>query len=60
MDYTKKISTTSKQWNYLQNKPMNEQVRQLLIEDLEKKKNKQKKLMNKKKLLHKKTKIDSG
>ena len=35
---------------------MNEQVRQLLIEDLKKKKNKQNKLMNKKKLLHKKTK----
>ena len=56
MDYIKKISTTSKQCNYLQNKPMNEQVRQLLIEDLKKKKNKQNKLMNKKKLLHKKTK----
>ena len=35
---------------------MNEQVRQLLIEDLKKKKNKQNKLMNRKKLLHKKTK----
>ena len=35
---------------------MNEQVRQLLIEDLNKKKNKQNKLLNKKKLLHKKTK----
>ena len=35
---------------------MNEQVRQLLIEDLKKEKNKQNKLMNKKKLLHKKTK----
>ena len=35
---------------------MNEQVRQLLIEDLKKNKNKQNKLMNKKKLLHKKTK----
>ena len=35
---------------------MNEQVRQLLIEDFNKKKNKQNKLMNKKKLLHKKTK----
>ena len=34
---------------------MNEQVRQLLIEDLKKKNNKQNKLMNKKKLLHKKT-----
>ena len=56
MDYTKKISTTSKQCNYLQNKPMNEQVRQLLIEDLKKEKNNQNKLMNKKKLLHKKTK----
>ena len=35
---------------------MNEQARQLLIEDLKRKKNKQNKLMNKKKLLHKKTK----
>ena len=34
---------------------MNEQVRQLLIEDLKKKNDKQNKLMNKKKLLHKKT-----
>ena len=34
---------------------MNEQVRQLLIEDLKKKNNKQNKLMNKKELLHKKT-----
>ena len=35
---------------------MNEQVRQLLIEDLKKKENKQNKLMNKQKPLHKKTK----
>ena len=35
---------------------MNEQIKQLLIEQLQKKKNQQNKLMNKKKLLHKKTK----
>ena len=55
MDYTKKISETSKQSNFIQNKPMNEQIKQLLIEQLQKKNN-QNKLMNKKKLLHKKTK----
>ena len=56
MDYTKQISETSKQCNFMQNKPMNEQIKQLLIEQLQKKKNQQNKLMNKKKLLHKKTK----
>ena len=56
MDYTKKISETSKQCNFIQNKPMNEQIKQLLIEQLQKNKNQQNKLMNKKKLLHKKTK----
>ena len=39
---------------------MNEQVRQLLIEDSKKKNNKQNKLMNEKKLLHNKNKLDSG
>ena len=35
---------------------MDEQIKQLLIEQLHKKKNQQNKLQNKKKLLHKKTK----
>ena len=35
---------------------MNEQIKQLLIEQLQKNKNQQNKLMNKKKLLHKKAK----
>ena len=56
MDYTKKISQTCKDSNYLQNKPINEYMKELLIEQLKKKKNKQNKLMNKKKLMHKKTK----
>ena len=56
MDYSKKISQTSKQLNYIQSKPMNEQIRELLTEQLKKEKNKNNKLMNKKKLLHKKTK----
>ena len=38
MDYTKKFSETSKQCNFIQNKPMNEQIKQLLIEQLQKKK----------------------
>ena len=38
------------------NKPMNQQLKQLLVEKLKKKKNKQNKLMNKNKLLHQKTK----
>ena len=58
MDYTKKISTTSKQCNYLQNKPMSEQVRQLLIEDLKKKKNKQNN--EQKETFAQENKIDSG
>ena len=56
MDYSKNISQTSKQFNYIQSKAMNEQIRKLLVEQLKKKTNKQKNLMNKKKLLHKKTK----
>ena len=55
MDYTKKISQTCKDCNYIQNKPINENIKELLIEQLKKKNNKQK-LMNKKKLMHKKTK----
>ena len=56
MDYTKKISQTCKDCNYIQNKPINENIKELLIEKLKKKKNKQNKLMNKKKLMYKKTK----
>ena len=56
MDYSQKVSQASKQCNYIQNKPMNEQIKELLIEQLKKKKNKHNKLMDKKKLLHKKTK----
>ena len=56
MDYSKKVSQTSKQWNYIQSKPMNEQIKELITEQLKKKKNKNNKLMNKKKLLHKKSK----
>ena len=48
MDYTKKNSETSQQSNFIQNKPMNEQIKQLLIKQLQKKKNQQNKLMNKK------------
>ena len=44
MDYTKKISETSKQCNFIQNKSMNEQIRQLLIEQLQKNKNQQNKM----------------
>ena len=49
MDYTKTISETSKQSNFIQNKPMNEQIKQIIIEQLQKKRNQQNKLMNKKK-----------
>ena len=52
----KKISQKSKDYNYIQNKPINENIKELLIEQLKKKKNKQNKLMNQKKLMHKKTK----
>ena len=55
MDYGKKISQTSKQLNYIQSKPMNEQIKELITVQLKKKKNRNK-LMNKKKLLHKKSK----
>ena len=48
MDYSKKISQTSKQLNYIQSKPMNEQIKELITEQLKKKKNKNNKLMNKK------------
>ena len=56
MNYSKKISQTSKQLNYIQSKPMNEQIEELITEQLKKKKKKNNKLMNKKKLLHKKSK----
>ena len=57
MDYTKKkFSQTCKDCNYIQNKPINENIKELLIEQLKKKKKKQNKLMNKKKLMHKKIK----
>ena len=56
MDYSKKISQTSKQLKYIQSKSMNEQIKELITEQLKKKKNKNNKLMNKKKLLHKKSK----
>ena len=56
MDYTQRISQTCKDCNYIQNKPINENIKELLIEQLKKKKNKQNKLMNQKKLMHKKTK----
>ena len=56
MDKKEKISNYSKQCNYIQTKQISQQVKDLLIEELKKKKNKQNKLMNRKKLLHKKTK----
>ena len=56
MDYSKKISTTSKQLNYIKSKPMNEQIKELITQELKKKKKENNKLMNRKKLLHKKSK----
>ena len=38
MDYTKKISQTCKDCNYIQNKPINENIKELHIEQLKKKK----------------------
>ena len=38
MDYTKKISQTCKNCDYIQNKPINENIKELLIEQLKKKK----------------------
>ena len=56
MDNIQKISNYSKQCNYIETKQMSQVVKDLLIEEYKKKKNKQNKLMNRKMLLHKKTK----
>ena len=56
MDNKQKISNYSKQCNYIETKQMSQVVKDLLIEEYKKKKNKQNKLMNRKLLLHKKTK----
>ena len=56
MDKKQKISNHSKQCNYIETKQMSQVVKDLLIEEYKKKKNKQNKLMNRKMLLHKKTK----
>ena len=42
--------------NFTKNNPMNQQIKELLIEQLQKKKNQHNKLMNRKKLLYKKAK----
>ena len=55
MDNKQKISKSAKQCNYIETKPISQQVKDLLIEELKKKKNKHNKLMNRTKLLHKKT-----
>ena len=60
MDNKQKITNYSKQCNYIETKQMSQQVKDLLIEELKKKKNKQNKLMNRKMLLHKKTKQNTG
>ena len=56
MDNKQKITKCAKQCNYLQSKQISQQVKDLLIQELKKRKNKHNKVMNRKKLLHKKTK----
>lgn len=55
MDNQNKISNYTKKINALESKQISEQIKQLLVQELKKKKNKKNKQMNRKQLLHKKT-----